>query len=605
MPITDTRLARTIRLIAASTAITVAVSLPLGYWLVVYNFAAEATANNAEVHAERVTQRINANPDLWRFETPRLDAIAATHFLADGLPEKNYILDERGAVLAQGTESLSPPIVTRSAPLRDSGIEVGRFVTSRSLVSLLEETALVALFGLALAAAIYVSLSVLPLRAITRMLSALGQERKRLRTIVDNAVEGIITFDRQKIIQSLNPAAARMFDYSAAEALGRSADELLPEIDLAKAGLPDEQAYRGTLETVGRRKDGSSFPIELALSQAMLEGQPQLIAIAHDITERKRAEQALREGAEKLRMFTDNVPAMTIAFDANLRCIFANKRYADFIGISAADIVGKHLREIVGVDVYCKIEGHFVQALRGHPVTYQRAHKPANGESLYLEIKVLPHVGDQGKILGCFAVATDITEHVLAEERIQRTAHRDSLTGLPNRLLFNDRLNQAINLAKRNSRQFALLFLDLDRFKTVNDTLGHAAGDELLQGVAARIRRQVRESDTVARVGGDEFTVILPDIARREEAETVARKIIAALAAPFPLGSQKHSVNIGISVGIAVYPSDGSDADVLVKAADAAMYGAKKVGSSFRSCAASGLPVEHPPLDAPMPGGRV
>lgn len=177
----------------------------------------------------------------------------------------------------------------------------------------------------------------------------------------------------------------------------------------------------------------------------------------------------------------------------------------------------------------------------------------------------------------------EIVERKRAEESIQRLAHHDSLTGLPNRLLFNDRLDQAISLAKRDSRQFALLYLDLDRFKAVNDTLGHAAGDELLQGVAARVRQQVRESDTVARVGGDEFTVILRDISRREVAELVAGKITAAVAAPFQLDKRKYSVDIGISVGVAVYPSDGQDADTLVRAADAAMYNAKQVGYSFRS----------------------
>jgi len=120
----------------------------------------------------------------------------------------------------------------------------------------------------------------------------------------------------------------------------------------------------------------------------------------------------------------------------------------------------------------------------------------------------------------------------------------------------------------------------------VNDTLGHTAGDELLQGVAARIRQQVRASDTVARIGGDEFTVILPDLARREEAETVARKILAALAAPFQLGSQKQSVRIGTSIGIALYPADALDADAMVTAADAAMYSAKQAGNCFRFCAA-------------------
>jgi diguanylate cyclase (GGDEF)-like protein len=130
----------------------------------------------------------------------------------------------------------------------------------------------------------------------------------------------------------------------------------------------------------------------------------------------------------------------------------------------------------------------------------------------------------------------------------------------------------------------ALLYLDLDRFKPVNDTLGHTAGDELLQGVATRIRNLVRESDTVARVGGDEFVVILPDIITREGVENVAKKIITAIATPFQLGSQKQSVEIGTSIGIALYPADARDAEDLVKAADAAMYSAKQLGGTFRFC---------------------
>jgi len=219
--------------------------------------------------------------------------------------------------------------------------------------------------------------------------------------------------------------------------------------------------------------------------------------------------------------------------------------------------------------------------LKGHPVTYQATSKSRNEESRHLEVKLLPHIGDGGKVVGCFSVTIDITEHKLAEERIQRIAHHDSLTGLPNRLLFNDRLNQVLSLARRDSRCFALLYLDLDNFKPVNDALGHAAGDELLQGVATRIRQQLRESDTVARIGGDEFTVILPGIAKREQAETVARKIIAALVAPFELGKQKQSIAIGTSIGIAVYPADAQDADALIRVADAAMYRAKQAGSSL------------------------
>ena len=302
--------------------------------------------------------------------------------------------------------------------------------------------------------------------------------------------------------------------------------------------------------------------------------------VGTDITARKRSEQALRESAQKLRLFADNIPAMTVSWDENLRCRFANKVFTEFFGLALDDIAGKHVRAVLGEEMYRELEAHFVQVLQGYPVTYGSTRKLPNGESRYLEIRVVPHIGDHEKITGCFSVITDITGHKLAEERIQRVAHHDSLTGLPNRLLFNDRLDQAISLAKRNSRQFALLYLDLDKFKPVNDTLGHTIGDELLKDVATRIRRQVRESDTVARIGGDEFIVILLDIAGRDQAETVARKIVAAISAPFQLGGLKQSVDIGTSIGIAIYPDDARDADALVKAADAAMYSAKQARSS-------------------------
>jgi diguanylate cyclase (GGDEF)-like protein len=194
----------------------------------------------------------------------------------------------------------------------------------------------------------------------------------------------------------------------------------------------------------------------------------------------------------------------------------------------------------------------------------------------------LPHVGEAGAVLSIFAVVIDVTEYNLAQERIQRVAHHDGLTGLPNRLLFHDRLAHELLRAKRDSLQFALLYLDLDKFKAVNDALGHAVGDELLRAAAARIEGQVRASDTVARVGGDEFTLILSAITKSDDAAAVAGKIILALAAPFQLGSQRKSVGIGASIGIAVYPGDGQDTDTLVNAADAAMYSAKQSGNCVR-----------------------
>jgi diguanylate cyclase (GGDEF)-like protein/PAS domain S-box-containing protein len=272
---------------------------------------------------------------------------------------------------------------------------------------------------------------------------------------------------------------------------------------------------------------------------------------------------------------------MILYVDREMRCVFANKRYADFFGVGVADIIGRQLAEVIGDAAYQKLGQHFRDALAGRPVGYQRMVPRDNGEQRWIEVKLVPRPADQGPNPGFYSMATDITEHKQSEERIQYLAHHDSLTALPNRLLFNDRLGQAISLSKRDSRQFALLYLDLDRFKAVNDNLGHGAGDELLKSAADRIRQQVRESDTVARIGGDEFAVILRDIANRDAVAGIAEKIINALTAPFHLTSRKQKVEIGVSIGIGVYPADGQDIDTLITQADTAMYSAKVRRSCF------------------------
>lgn len=353
---------------------------------------------------------------------------------------------------------------------------------------------------------------------------------------------------------------------------------------------PDEAGWAAHRAVLGahrpfREFENSRLGVDGTERHISLSGDPLFDAsgefigyrgVGVDITARKRAEQALRESAHQLRMFADSIPAMTVSWDENLRCKFANQAFSEFFGVAAERIVGRHVREISGEEVYREIEAHYAQALQGYPATYQRTRKLKNGEARYLEVRLFPSIGEKGNVQGCFSVTTDITEHKRAEERSRHLAHHDSLTGLPNRLLFHDRLAQEIALAKRSSRQFALLFLDLDKFKAVNDSLGHNAGDELLKAVATRIRQQVRESDTVARVGGDEFTVILPNTGRRDQAEVIAGKIITALTTPFMLSGRIQSVEIGTSVGIAIYPDDARDADELVKAADAAMYLAKQ-----------------------------
>lgn len=185
---------------------------------------------------------------------------------------------------------------------------------------------------------------------------------------------------------------------------------------------------------------------------------------------------------------------------------------------------------------------------------------------------------DKGRISRYISIFSDISERKLTEERFRHLAHYDALTDLPNRLLFNDRCAHALDRARHHGYQMAMLLLDLDRFKPVNDNFGHAVGDVLLQSFARRLKSLVCSEDTIARLGGDEFTVILEKIAQPEDAEGVAKKIIASFQQPFEV--QGHILNIGTSIGISLFPQDGNDETTLLKKADEAMYRAKKQGSN-------------------------
>jgi diguanylate cyclase (GGDEF)-like protein len=186
--------------------------------------------------------------------------------------------------------------------------------------------------------------------------------------------------------------------------------------------------------------------------------------------------------------------------------------------------------------------------------------------------------GVERKFTGTYGVARDITESKRAQQLISYQAYHDILTDLPNRALFRDRLNLSLIQAKRNKTELAVMFVDLDRFKRVNDTLGHIKGDELLQKVALRLRERLREGDTLARLGGDEFTLLLPDLREKQDAAMIAGQIVQTLSQPFILGESK--VHVSASVGIAVHPGDGETADDLICHADIAMYKVKSLGKN-------------------------
>jgi len=294
---------------------------------------------------------------------------------------------------------------------------------------------------------------------------------------------------------------------------------------------------------------------------------------------------ALLSEAARARAVTESAAEGIVIIDERGLIEFFNRAAQRMFARQAEDVIGKNIRVLMPEPHASAHDGYIARYLRdgearimGRPREVVALRK--DGAQFPIEINVTEiRLGGTRHFAG---IVRDISARKQAEERIHRLAHYDSLTGAPNRALFYDRLSQAVRVAKRDGHELALLYLDLDGFKPINDSLGHEAGDAILKSVVERIRRVARESDTVARIGGDEFTVILPKIAAREDAGMVAEKIIDALSPGFYLGTQEQEVHIGASVGIAIFPGDAKDIDALVRTADASMYEAKRTGNTFR-----------------------
>lgn len=269
---------------------------------------------------------------------------------------------------------------------------------------------------------------------------------------------------------------------------------------------------------------------------------------------------------------------------------FVNERMEKTLGYSKNDILGKHYSCIVHDDDLVMAEYTFNERRTGKRasvnVELRLKCKDENANAKYFDNRILPITinsfgvyksteGDE-KFVGTYGIARDISEKKESEKIIHFQAYHDTLTRLPNRTLLNDRLLQSISHAKRNNEMLSVMFLDLDRFKNINDTLGHMMGDKLLQVVADRLKKCLRECDTLARIGGDEFTILLPEIHSKSDSELIANKIIDTLKHPFNLDNQE--VYISTSIGIAHYPADGETKESLIKHADIAMYAVKNKG---------------------------
>lgn len=299
--------------------------------------------------------------------------------------------------------------------------------------------------------------------------------------------------------------------------------------------------------------------------------------IREDVSARREVEEALRESREQYRSLVDNIDLGFTLIDRNHRILMINAAHARMLGREEGEFIQKEcFRELARKEGACpECPGTIAMATGRSAVVEKEGTRP-DGSRVAVRIKAFPIFDPDSKARKFIEVVEDITDRKRAEEEIQHLAYYDTLSGLPNRTLLKDRLQQLLAQAHRHGDQIGVIFIDLDRFKGVNDSQGHAIGDELLKAVASRLLKSVRSTDTVARLGGDEFVIVISEINHDRDITHVARKIMQSLQAPFELeGKEIFST---ASMGIALFPLDGDDVGSLLRNADTAMYAAKECG---------------------------
>ncbi len=403
---------------------------------------------------------------------------------------------------------------------------------------------------------------------------------RRLRVMdyaIASSINAAALSDAEGHLTYVNDAFLRLWGYASAdEVVGRSVLEFW-ETEEAPAKVVQFLAGHGSWvgEMVARRRDGSTFDAQISASRVLDDrGEPIcMMGFFVDITERKRAENKLRQAASVFASTEDGV----VITDPSGTILEVNDAFTEITGYSREEAVGGNPRVKKSDRHDAAFYAAFWKALRENGAWQGEIwNRRKNGE-VYPEWLTVNAVRDEtGRIVNYVAVFSDISGMKRSQAQLVHLAQHDPLTGLPNRLLFKDRLEHALSRAERSDSQLAVLFLDLDRFKHVNDTLGHAVGDQLLQEVSRRLDAAVRRKDTVARLGGDEFTILLEDLRRPEDAAVLAGKLLLALAEPCPIAGQE--LRVTSSIGISIHPRDGATAGELLAHADAAMYQAKGDG---------------------------
>ncbi|RAU21504.1 two-component system response regulator [Paramagnetospirillum kuznetsovii] len=409
----------------------------------------------------------------------------------------------------------------------------------------------------------------------------LRSSEARFRALFDNAGTGVVLSNPDGTYVHCNPAFCDMIGYSDAELQGLEYRKITHPDDVEHHAHLRAEMMNGKIESydVTKRyvaKDGRIVWARLTVTAVRDSASSEVrytVAVVEDVTERKRLEDHMRLAATVF----ENTGEGLFVTDAKRRIIHVNPAFTELTGYLPEDVMGKTPRILSSGRHSADFYDHMVSTLAETGKWQGEIWNRRKTGEMFAEWLNIGLVRDErNEVTNYVAVFSDITSRKQDEERLNYQANHDPLTRLPNRTLFQERLSRALTRANRAQTIVALLFIDLDYFKQINDTLGHLAGDILLQQVAERLTACVRQGDTVARLAGDEFTVILEDVAEAHDGAVVAHKILGALSTPFDL--QGKEGRISSSIGVALYPTDAGDTQSLVKLADAAMYRAKHQG---------------------------
>ena len=412
--------------------------------------------------------------------------------------------------------------------------------------------------------------------------------------IIEQIHDSVITTDLKGYLTNWNHGSEVLLEYKPNEVIGKHITMLYPEEDFESLSQNIEILKRdGENNVTARLVKKSKEIIDVELSLSLLrneEGEPiAMVGYSQDITKRKKAEKELAQQHKYLQSIIDGVddPIMVIKEDYTVEIMNKSlKKSLDYIDIAdpkhpkCYEVSHHRSTPCDGLEHPCPLRE--VLETKEHTAVVHN-HYTSEGKSRYVELSASPLLDGENKCIGIIESARDITEHLNVQDELREQksilahqAHHDALTGLPNRVLFNDRLEQAIETAKRYKTNIALFFIDLDHFKEINDSLGHDVGDEILKTVSNRLNAVVRDEDTVARLGGDEFTVILEDLSQAQDSSLIANKILESLAKEIVV--KDNTLYVSTSIGISIYPNDGISSVDLLKFADSAMYKAKDEG---------------------------